>query len=734
MRNAAEPGLPAGAGVPASDAPAPQGMFMLLVGVVVVAALYVAQAVLIPITLAILLSFVLGPVVSLFRRMRLPKVAAVLLAVLLALAVILLLGALIGTQIADLAGNLALYQTTVMHKFDTVRNLLNHQLAALGSHFGNLMAIGHHTAPQPAGAAHATGAEPPPMPVTVEQPAPTALSLAHSLLTPILRPIETIGIVIVFAIFFLLQKEDLRDRLIRLLGSSDLHRTTLAIDEAGSRLSSYFLAQTGINAGFGVVICLGLTVLGLPNPILWGVLAMLLRFVPYIGSFISALLPVAVAAAVDPHWGLAIATLALFLVAEGITGQIVEPMTYGSTTGLSPVAVIVVAVFWSWLWGPIGLILSTPITLCLVVVGRYVKRLEFFDVLLGDRPALTPIETFYQRLLAQDPDEVQEQAEQLLQSRSLSAYYDGVARPGLRLAEGDIRRGALSEPQVRRLRRDIEDILEELDDYEDADPPHRLGEREVEVAGVERPGRTDQTAPAPEATLPPKIGEPGEPPLALCIAGRGPLDDLPNLMLAQLLRKHGFRARLASFDAASRTRIAALDTTSVALVCVTGLDVIGQPPHLRYLTRRLRHRMPDVPLLLGLLADTPASSTPRALGADVEVASLRAMVIEAVERVRWLPPVSATEGERAEQHPAEHGEEAAQGGNHRQFDTGERDEIDRAAEEQRAEGEGGTGEPHPPEGQDAREDAAADQRQRVPHLHLDRGMDEAKIGGGKPPR
>jgi predicted PurR-regulated permease PerM len=654
MSEAAEPKALQGAGVPASETPRPQGLLILLVSVVVVAALYLAKTVLIPITLAVLLSFMLGPVVGLFRRLHLPKIAAVLLAVLLALVVILLIAALIGTQIADLAGNFAHYQATIMRKFTVIRGFINDKMAQLTEHFGHIASFDGHSAQPPAAPGHPGGGSAPVIPVTVERASPSAMALVQSLLAPVVQPIETIGIVIVFAIFFLLQKEDLRDRLIRLFGSSDLHRTTLAIDDAGRRLSRYFLAQTGINAGFGTVICIGLAFLGLPNPILWGVLAMLLRFVPYIGSLISALLPVALAAAVDPHWGLAISTLVLFIVAEGIASQVVEPMTYGSTTGLSPVAVLVVAVFWSWLWGPIGLILSTPMTLCLVVVGRHVKRLEFFDVLLGDRPALTPVETFYQRLLAHDPDEVQEQAEQLLQTRSLSAYYDGVARPGLELAADDILRGALTPAHVARLHQDLSTLIEELDDVDDVDPPHRLRLREAEVAGVERPGRQDIKEPAPDVDVPEPVPGVGTPPLALCIAGRGPLDELPCAMLAQLLGKHGFAVRTVSHDAASRGRIASLNTENVALVCVLSLAVIGEPPHLRYLVRRLRQRLPDTPILLGLregLEGESQTEQARLLGADACAASLREMVIAAVEQVRVpeivpaaLPSVAAAEG------------------------------------------------------------------------------------------
>jgi predicted PurR-regulated permease PerM len=637
--------LPSGAGVPASEVPRPEGLLVLLVGVVVVAALYLAKAVLIPITLAVLLSFVLGPVVALFRRIHLPKVAAVLLAVLLALSVILLIATLIGTQIADLAGSLPQYQATIMHKFDTVRSFLNDRLSAMASHFGPVPTLqGHHAGgpaalPVPA-AASAAGQ---PLAVAVQQPAPSTLSVAKRLLMPVLEPIETIGIVIVFAIFFLLQKEDMRDRLIRLFGSSDLHRTTLAIDDAGNRLSRYFLAQFGINACFGIIIGGGLAFIGVPSPLLWGVLAMLLRFVPYIGSAISAVLPVALAAAVDPQWGMAIATATLFLVVEGLTSQVAEPMTYGSTTGLSPVAVLVVAVFWSWLWGPIGLILSTPLTLCLVVVGRHVKRLEFFDVLLGDRPALTPVETFYQRLLAHDPDEVQEQAEQLLQTRSLSSYYDGVARRGLELAAQDIMRGAFSSAQVARLRADLATLIEELEEFDDIDPPHRLKVREAEVSGVERPGRAVRKQPAPDVAIEPAETAPGGTalqlrPLVLCVSGRGPLDEVPSAMMGQLLRKHGFDIRMATHEETSRAQIATLDTGSVALICLSCLEILGQPPYLRYLIRRLRQRLPGVPIIAGLWpTDDPVlvdEDLRQMMGADAYAGSLRDMVIQSVDLVQ----------------------------------------------------------------------------------------------------
>ena len=248
------------------------------------------------------------------------------------------------------------------------------------------------------------------------------------------------------AIFILMQQDDLRDRVIRLFGSRDLHRTTLAMDDAARRLSRFFLIQLGINATFGVIIAAGLYFIGLPSPLLWGIIAALMRFVPYIGSYVAAGVPILLAAAVDPSWSLTLWVAALFLVTEPIIGQLVEPMLYGRSTGLSPISVVISAIFWGWLWGPVGLILSTPLTLCLVVLGRHVKQLEFLNVLFGDRPALTRVENFYQRVLAGDPDEVQEHAEELLKEMSLSSYYDEVALKGLELAARDLARGVPHPP------------------------------------------------------------------------------------------------------------------------------------------------------------------------------------------------------------------------------------------------------------------------------------------------
>ena len=268
---------------------------------------------------------------------------------------------------------------------------------------------------------------------------------------------------LIVAIFILMQREDLRDRFIRLFGSTDLHRTTMAMDDAGQRLSRYFVSQLGVNACFGVVIGVGLWLIGVPSAALWGVLAGLLRFVPYVGPLLAAVAPLTLAAAVDPGWWTTIYVALLFVIIEPLTGYVVEPLLYGHSTGLSPMSVIVAAVFWTWIWGPVGLILSTPLTLCLVVMGRHVKSLEFFDVLLGDRPALSEVNRFYQRTLANDPDEALDQAEKMLADRSLVDYYDSVVLPGLKLAAADEARGTISRQRAAEMTRSILAVISDLE-------------------------------------------------------------------------------------------------------------------------------------------------------------------------------------------------------------------------------------------------------------------------------
>jgi predicted PurR-regulated permease PerM len=399
---------------------------------VTVAALYFGREILLPVTLAVLLSFVLSPLVTGLRKLHIPDVIAVVFSVTLAIGVIAGVATLVGTHVVDLAGDLPKYQTTIENKVRTLHNATLGQISALASRLQT--AVGQPEKPKTAASAAAQKQDKSRQePVPVEPP-PDPLSVAQRALTPVLHPLATAAIVFIVAVFVLLQRDDLRDRIIRLFGTRDLHRSTVALDDAAKRLSRFFLTQLCVNIAFGVIIATGLYFIGLPSPLLWGTMAGLLRFVPYIGSYVAAAGPILLAAAVEPGWDLALWVSALFLATEPIIGQFIEPLLYGRSTGLSPISVVISALFWGWLWGPVGLIISTPLTLCLVVMGQHVEQLEFLQVALGDRPALLKSESFYQRLLAEDEDDLQEQAEEMLKEISLASYYDDVAMPGLELA------------------------------------------------------------------------------------------------------------------------------------------------------------------------------------------------------------------------------------------------------------------------------------------------------------
>jgi predicted PurR-regulated permease PerM len=613
----------------------------LAVAVIVVGILYFAREALIPIVLAVLLSFVLAPLVNKLRQIRVPRIAAVVISVVLALGIVLGLGSVIGSQVATLATELPRYRATIEEKVTWVRSVTVDRAAGL---MNALTRQSHDKARQQGGAAppaQDAGPAEKPMPVVVRQAEPSPMELLTLYLAPLLHPLTTLGIIFVVAVFMLVQREDLRDRMIRLIGANDLHRATIAIDDAAKRLSRYFLLQLCLNATFGVVIGIGLTLIGVPSPILWGVLAGLMRFVPYVGAFISGALPVALAAAVDPSWGTALWTLGLFVAAETVTGQIIEPLVYGHSTGLSPTAVVVAAIFWTWLWGPIGLLLSTPLTLLVVVIGRYVERMEFLDVLLGDRPALTPAENFYQRILAGDPDEALDYAERLLADRSLSAYYDDVALKGLQLAAKDLERGVLDGPRLTAIRTAIRHVVRDLDAFEDVEPAH---DKPKDKPIVSLPG---QASPVIDASAPTQHGLDlpdawrGEKAI-LCIAGRGALDEAASDMLAQLLRKHGLGAQAAPNDTVSRDGIERLTLTGIQMICITYLEISGSPAHLRYLLRRIRRRCPEVPVLVGLWpSDEPVLTDAQLqsqIGADLYVATLRDAVQACLDRATGAEP------------------------------------------------------------------------------------------------
>jgi predicted PurR-regulated permease PerM len=625
--------------------PASAGLGVVGMIALIIAALYVGREVFVPVALAILLSFVLAPLIRLLQKAHVPRALAVIGVVLVAFAGITALATVMATQVTQLAGDLPRYQATMREKVQSLRGSAAGSSALeraadvlqdLGKELDRPQA-GTSPPANPLTPSSAPATETKPIPVEVRQPDPGALQTLGAFITPLIHPAATTGIVIIFVIFILLQREDLRNRLIRLAGSHDLQKTTAALDDAAGRLSKLFLTQLALNAAFGVVIGIGLYFIGVPSPVLWGILAAILRFVPYIGAFISAAFPLALAAAVDPGWSMLLMTAALFIVMEPLAGHVVEPLVYGHSTGLSPVAVVVAATFWTWLWGPIGLVLATPLTVCLVVLGRHVERLEFLDVMLGDRPALSPPEIFYQRMLAGDPAEAADVAEEFLKERSLSVYYDEVALAGLRLARADAQRGVLDEARLERMRATVEELVDDLSDHPDQEPKSGRTDDPEAAAAVEasegESGRTDLLTLAPE-DLNPRFR--GETPI-LCIAGQSSVDEAAALMLAQLLTKHGLRARVESPASLSVQAVARIDDAGVAVVCLSYLDA-GSPAHMRYAVRRLRRKMPQARILLGCWGEgmdaAAAAALREAARADLVATSLRDAMALCLEMAR----------------------------------------------------------------------------------------------------
>jgi predicted PurR-regulated permease PerM len=436
----------------------------------VLALLYFARDVLVPITLAVILSLLIAPLVRVLRRIGLGQTLSVLAAVLVMALSFAAVAGVIGSQFVHMAASLPRYERTVGHKLRTLNDITVGKVNALTGQAQRL--TNRHFAPQepaaleqPADLGQPTTLGQPtaleqskvpgsavPIPVELHEAPPNSLQVIEKVLGSVWVPIETAGIVLVVLVFVLLEHEALRDRFIRIAGGSDIRLTTLAINDAGERLSRYFVSQFAVNLGLGVMIWVGLSLIGLPHPLLWAALAGVLRFVPYVGVWIAALCSALLAAAVDPGWTLTLTVLGLFVVVELIAGQLVEPQLYGHTTGLSPLSVVIAAIFWSWLWGPIGLIVSTPLTLCLLVAGRHIKALSLLDVLLGDTQALTMPERFYQRALSADSTEIIAGARLFLKRNSFANYCDLVLMPALHLARIDLTAGAISVDQQLKVR------------------------------------------------------------------------------------------------------------------------------------------------------------------------------------------------------------------------------------------------------------------------------------------
>jgi predicted PurR-regulated permease PerM len=598
----------------------------VLIAVVVVAALYFGRDVLVPIALALLLSFVLAPLVALLRRVHVPRTVAVTIVGLLAFSAIFGLGALMVSQVAQLARELPGYQSTLREKIRSLRGVAGGAgtLERASQVLQDLSQEIDRPQTAPNNLAQAAPSNRP-IPVEVRQPQPGALETLGILLTPLIHPLTTTGIVVIFVIFILMQHQDLRNRLVRLAGAQDLQRTTAALDDAGQRLSRLFLTQLALNAGFGLVIGVGLWFIGVPSAPLWGMLAMIMRFVPYIGAVVSAIFPLILAAAVGSGWTMVLLTGGFFLIAETVVGQAIEPLVYGQSTGLSPVAVIASATFWTWLWGPIGLILATPLTMCLVVVGRHADQLKFLEVMFGDQPPLTPAELIYQRMLARDPIEAAEQARQFLKKKPLEAYYDEILLEGLRLAQADAERGLLDEERMQHIRDAVAEIVDDLGAHKDEqgiaqEPDGEAGEQsplarleivEAEVGEKQLPARW-------------RIGKP-----ILCIPGPSLLDEAAATIVAQLVERRGIGTHAEQAGALSMSRLLGWEIKDVALICLCYVEY-ATPAQIRYAVRRIRRRIPDVLILVALFGNTGQADADEGLeGIDFVQQSLA----ETVDRI-----------------------------------------------------------------------------------------------------
>ena len=617
----------------------------LLIAVIVIAALYVGREVLVPLALAILLSFVLTPPLLLLRRIKVPRVAAVGIVVGTAFAVIFALGWLMSREVTELAADLPSYRYTLSEKIKSFREgtASSPVFKKAGDVLSDLQKeLSTPDAAAPALPAPQVGTEaerPDDRPITVEvrQPEPTLFELYQSIVGTLLPPLATAGIVLLFVVFILLQREDLRDRLIRLVGASDLRRATTTLNDAATRLSKFFLRQLLINSAYGVFITGALLLIGIPSAIVWGVLAMLMRFVPFIGGYLAAIFPLLLALVVDPGWSTFLIVAALYLVSELVMGQVVEPLVFGRGTGVSPLAVIVSTIFWTWLWGPLGLLLAMPITVCLAVLGRNVEGLRFFEVLLGDEPALTPEESFYQRALSGDAAEATYQAELALKDQSLVSYLDTVALAGLKLGERDQERGMLDNGQADKIAATVKEMLDNLADFE---PRRWFGKLRPKAEKAEETGLASLAAAEEDedAEVLPIIerGElaPGwvvdEP--ILSIGGRTALDEAAAAMLAEVLKKRGLGAKALPPEAISAAHIASLATTEAKLVCLSYLGMGTGPAHIRYLVRRLRRILPEgTSILVCFWADESDPEAIKALLATAEADAYATSLHEAVE-------------------------------------------------------------------------------------------------------
>src|SRR5579859_3238203 len=555
---------------------------------IVIAILFFAREVFIPLSLAILFSFLLAIPCTFLEHHGFKRPLAVVLLVGLCIAIVVTIGWVVSAQFYDLAGKLPNYQQTIETKLASLK-------ASPHSTLGRVNQMLQRTAdelqaPDPkeagtrmsgtSGNAPVTKPKGEPIPVEIHQPANGSLGALKGMLASVGKSLATGVMILVVLIFMLLGREDLRNRVIRLAGTDRMDLTTDALDEAASRVSRYLLMQLIVNCCFGVLIGLGLFLIGIPNPLLWGAMAKLLRFIPYVGAWIAAAAPLLLAFAIHPGWAKLAWTGGLFLTAEVLTGNIIEPLLYGSSTGVSPVALVLAAVFWTWLWGPIGLLLSTPLTVCLAVLGLHVPQLRFLHVLLGDEPVLTPETRFYQRMLAMDRHEADAIVKAFLKDKTLGAAYEQLILHSLTYAKEDLERGRLNQERETFVLENVSQLIEELAEDEE--------------------GRTEQSSEErPDTPL--SATELGTFVAVLPAANRA--DEIAGTMLAKLLALRGVAVRVFPAIALKEDVTEVGMNGSIRIACISAL-----PPtswmRIRYLCKKLRLRFPGIKLLIGYWGGT----------------------------------------------------------------------------------------------------------------------------------
>ena len=547
--------------------------------IAVVAALHLGRDVFLPLAIAMLITFALSPLVNRLRGFGLPMIAAVLAAVAVAFAVIGVFVMMVAGQVGELAHELPTFQGNIVKKLETLQETGSESgvVARLSRMAAEINAQIVTVAPE---AGSANGADAPLAVEVVENRGP--FETLRDIALPLIKPIATAGLVIVVVIFMLLERDELRDRFIRLVGANDINRTTQVIEDAGAKVGTYLLVQLLVNVIYAVPIGVGLMLIGVPNAILWGILTLVLRFVPYIGPILAAIFPLFLAFAVSPDWSMVIWTGALFLTVEMISSNVIEPWLYGSKTGVSPLAIIIAAIFWTWVWGPLGLVLSTPLTVCLVVVGRYIPQFEVFAVLFGDRPVLAAHSRLYQRLLVGDTVESKLRAEELLEEDFIADYHRDVGIPALLLAQGDYERGGLSPEQLTRVADAAEQLLGELD---------AVVTDELAVAQGTAAVQHDEQGDAPDSEAKTELA--GVDRHLVVLGGRTRLDDIAARMLAQAAASEGAEVTIMSHADLTPSRFGGVTNLNASCVLLSFLDTAPSRASLLHI-RRLKRAAPHM--------------------------------------------------------------------------------------------------------------------------------------------